>query len=248
MKVVDGPNRDRETRVLHSQLLQWSSDGALLAYADANAVSVIDLKGNRAPTTVRQAGVAAIALFCEQVWTLDEQRTYLRRYHVEGSELGEPRHLAIAPCTRWMVATTGVPAVLVQGTSRQLLFDEAGKLTENENKIPTAGVAFPFQGRAHVFCSVDRRVLWGVRSFPLATGITVLGGATVREARSLLLVVADPRGGSGVLVIDADTAGVQRSFALEPTERNEMRVAAQRGFLMIRTSDRRFAIVDAPAA
>jgi len=244
MKAMDRTSGRPEARVMHSQVLQWSSDGASLAFADTNGVSVVPFKRDRTPTRIQQPGVTAIAAFPEQVWTLDQQRTQLRRFHADGSELGDACHLAAAPCSRWMVATTAVPAVLTEGSGRHLLIAEADKLIENENKIPAVGVAFPLHGRQHVFCSLDHRVLWGSRSFPLAAGIAVLGGAAVRDARSLLLIVADPRSGHGVLVVDTDTARVQQSFGLMPTEASEMRVAAQRGFLVIRTSDRRFAIVD----
>lgn len=244
MKAMDGAGGQPEARVLHSQLLQWSSDGALLAVADTGGVSLVPFKRDRSQTKIQQPGVTAIAAFSEQVWTLDEQRRQLRRFHADGTELGDACHLAVAPCSRWIVATSGGPAVFMEGNGRRLLLAVADKLIENENKIPAVGVAFPLHGRQHVFCSLDRRVLWGTRSFPVAAGIAVLGGAAVRDAKSLLLIVRDPRGGHGVLVVDTSTARVQQSFGLMPTEVSEMRVAAQRGILVIRTSDRRFAIVD----
>ena len=54
---------------------------------------------------------AAITVFPEQVWTLDEHRAQLRRFHRDGWVLGAPRALAMAPCTEWLVAPGPAPAV-----------------------------------------------------------------------------------------------------------------------------------------
>ena len=50
-------------------------------------------------------------MFPEQVWTLDEHRAQLRRFHRDGWVLGAPRALAMAPCTEWLVAPGPAPAV-----------------------------------------------------------------------------------------------------------------------------------------
>src|SRR5262249_26069833 len=125
--------------VTHSQTLHFSSDGMLLACAGANAVTVVDAEGNQ--HAIPQRGAAAIAVFAGQIWTLDEQRTHLQRFHTDGRALGAPHEVAIAPVSSWIASTTGVPAVLMQGTGRRLIVDDSEALFEKE--VPAAGVTFP---------------------------------------------------------------------------------------------------------
>jgi len=225
--------------LVQSQLLQFTSDGKLLAYADTNAVTLVGFTPNHGPIRIAQPAVSAIAVFPQQVWTLDEHRTQLRRFHRDGHVLGSPRTLATAPCTEWLVAPTGGPAVLMQGAGRQAIVEQLDELVEIP--VPRAGIAIPLSARQQVICHEQVVRFGGGINQRLLGNVVALGGAAVLDAKVLVLVVADPRGKRGAIAFSAETGKVQRQLELPS---GETRIAAQRGLLVVHTSERRFAVID----
>jgi hypothetical protein len=232
--------------LLHSQLLQFCNNGRLLACVDANAVTVVDTEVKSAPARIEQRGVAAIALFASQVWTLDEQRAQLRRYLPDGSLLSAARDLAVAPCSAWLVATAGGPGVLMQGTGRKWLVERGGELVETA--VPAAAVAIPIAAGRHVFCGPDRIVPFGGGiNAHLRGDVVPVGGAAVSKNASavqLVMIVADGRGEYGAILFDTNTGRMRESRKLVPGKSGAMRGAAQRALLVVHTSERQFALAD----
>ena len=225
--------------LVQSQLLQFTSDGKLLACAGTDAVTLVGFSRSHGPIRIAQPAVTAIAVFPQQLWTLDEHRAQLRRFHRDGHVLGSPRTLATAPCAEWLVAPTGGPAVLMQGTGRQAIVEQLDELIEVP--VPRGGIAIPLTARQQVICHEQVVRFGGGTNQRLLGNVVALGGAAMLDAKVLVLVVADPRGKRGAIAFSAETGKVQRQFELPS---GETRIAAQRGLLVVHTSERRFAAID----
>jgi len=225
--------------MLQSRVLQFSSDGKRLAFADADGVSVADLGSNAGPVRIKQPAVSAVATFAQQVWTLDEQRALLRRYDRGGRLLGVPRELSIAPCTEWLVAPTGAAAVVVRGTASKAVIEHFDELIEVA--APARGLVIPLDGRRHIVCQ-DQVVRFGAGiTARLANGVVPLGGAALFEAKALLVLVQDARGGVGAIVFATENGRALQQFEVFA---GQARAAAQRGMLIVLTSERRLAAID----
>src|SRR5690606_15917268 len=179
--------------LLHSQLLQFSRDGKLIACADDKGVTLASVDGDLA--RIEQRAVVAIATFANQIWTLDEQRAELGRFRLDGSVLAPPRELAIAPCAGWLVVPASTPGVLAQGNGRLALIEEDDDLVEIS--VAAHGVAFPLAAHRHVVCH-DGVVYFGGGVSPrLEEDTTPVAGAAVLGGTSAVLVVNDRHGGRG---------------------------------------------------
>lgn len=223
--------------LLHSQLLQFSRDGKLIACADDKGVTLASVDGDLA--RIEQRAVVAIATFANQIWTLDEQRAELGRFRLDGSVLAPPRELAIAPCAGWLVVPASTPGVLAQGNGRLALIEEDDDLVEIS--VAAHGVAFPLAAHRHVVCH-DGVVYFGGGVSPrLEEDTTPVAGAAVLGGTSAVLVVNDRHGGRGAIMFSTETGRVQSRFELPP---GEMRIAAERGMLVVQRAERCFAIVD----
>lgn len=220
---------------LDSQVLQFSRDGAFLACCDADGVTIA---GD--PTVrIEHAGVSAIATFQDQVWALDSRRTQLQRFHRDGHALGSPHAVAPAPCTHWLVSPYGPPAVLAEGNGRHAIIEQADTLVEIA--VPWRGVAIPAGGRRHILCQ-DGVIRFGAGIIQrLASGVSAVGGAMMLDMSKLLLIVASRGAERGAIVFSARTGQAEWQFSLLD---GASRVAAQRGLLVVNSSERRFVIVD----
>src|SRR5262245_47727938 len=74
-------------------LLQFDRSGHHLLVGDADAVSVVDVKGG-GTTRIARTGVRALAGFADQVWLVVDDA--LVRYDVSGRAIGEPVALPFA--------------------------------------------------------------------------------------------------------------------------------------------------------
>ena len=77
---------------LTSQLLQFDPTGDHVAIADAEGVSVVDLRRDRT-LRIAQRGVRSLATFREQVWLVADHE--LVRYDLDGRSIGEPMPLPV---------------------------------------------------------------------------------------------------------------------------------------------------------
>jgi len=225
--------------LVQSQLLQFANDGKLLACADSHGVTLVGVTPSQGPIRIAQPAVAAIAVFPEEVWTLDEHRAQLRRFHRDGRVLGAPRALAMAPCTEWLVAPGAAPAVVMQGTRRQAIAVQRDELIEVP--VPHGGIAIPRTARQQVICHEQVVRFGGGIQQRLLGNVIALGGAAVLEGNVLVLLVVDPRGQRGTIAFSTETGKVQRQFEVPS---GETRIAAQRGLVVVHTSERRFAVID----
>lgn len=229
--------------LLHSQRLQFSTDGARLACADTSAVVIASVEETHRPVRIEEHDVQALAVFTDQLWALDKSRAQLRRYQFDGSRMGDASALSNAPVTGWSVPMTGTPAVLIEGTKRQLVSEQGGAL--GEVAIPGAGLVVPIGGRRHVLCLVDHLVRFGGGvTAHLAQAVAPVSGGAVFDGTALLLIVEGSNTRRGAIVFDIASGAVKQKFELIHAAAGEARLASKRGVLVVRTSERRFALID----
>ncbi len=247
----------------NSQTIQYSREGTLLACAGRTSVSILDVEGER-PTRIEQTNVAAVALFADEVWTLDSTRCLLRRWNRNGVLLGAPQRLP-SPCAGWSVTPIGSPALLIESEGRYVMLSQEsatptsyGALYEDsasmvascggvleQNAIQARGVTIPIDGRRYVLC--QEPVVYvgfgsGVRC-RLREGVKVLGGSVVFDGATVVLVVEDPRRALGAIVLDLASGRASRQFPLPPSG-GGVRIAGERGLLIMQTSERRLRAFD----
>lgn len=223
--------------LLHSQHLQIGSDGKRVACADDNAITVGQFDNSR-QHRISEPGVAAIAVFAHQIWSMNAERTRLVRRDLQGMQVGVP-HVLRAGCTALAVVPTGTAGVLLEGAERSVLFEHFGEL--QQTSIAAAGIVVPITGRRHVICN-ERLVRFGNgNNTRLATGVIPLGGSSLFDGKAVLLIVADASGGQGGILFATDTGRVQKQYEVVA---GVTRLSTQRGLLFVNTSPRRLIAID----
>ena len=218
---------------VHSNRLQFTRAGNVLAVAGANGVSFVD-RDCRTPHEVDITGVQAIAAFSDQVWAVTHDGVLIR-LGLDGRQLGK-HQLPIDPEGMLVPTTIGVPAALWTGHEPVTLLDDLGSLSA----VPGRLDAIPVAGRRLAQYAGPRLTLPSGVTVTLANAAQIIGGSVVFDGASLAMVAKHP-GGRDIVVVALASGRVLRTVPLPP---GVVRIAARRGLAVVHDDARQLSIID----
>ncbi len=215
-------------------LLQFARDGRTLVVGEADAVTIVELRGDLR-RRVSIPGVQSIAIFADRIWVATATGA-LVRMTLQGRILDE-QSLSIDADAALVPATIGAPAALWTAREPVLLFDDLGALGSIGVE---ADAMIPVVGRRYVRCAGARFVLPAGASCVLPNASRIVGGSVVFDGASLALIVEHAQGREAIVVAVA-SGRVQRSV---PLPAGRVWLAARRGIAIVQESARCFVAID----
>jgi hypothetical protein len=232
--------------------IDFTRDGSRAAVRTPAGVYVVDVAGGAPAVLIPGGADDEIATVGDEVWIAAGTQLQLRRYTLAGVPVGEPTPLWGLPGEgRLTAVAVGNAAVWTAPPATAFAIDGDGLGT-----VPIVGDAdciVPVSATRWLLCHRDRLTLreptterWS--TLPLGRDARVLDGAILFEGRSAALVVMLPPPSIGaepiqqLVVVGLHDGRVQHRLTLASV--GAVRLAAIRGFGLVRAGMRRLLLID----
>jgi hypothetical protein len=232
--------------------IDFTRDGSRAAIRTPAGVYVVDVSGATPPVLIPGGADDELAVVGDEVWIATGTQLQLRRYTLAGAQIGEPTPLWGLPGEGRLTAVAVGNAAVWTAPPATAFAIEGDALTA----IPIVGEAdcvVPVSATRWLLCNRDRLTLreptterWS--TLPLGRDARVLDGAILFEGRSAALVVMLPPPSLGaepiqqLVVVGLHDGRVQHRLTLASV--GAVRLAAIRGFGLVRAGMRRLLLID----